>query len=101
MSVYQVKNKKPLFTNDQLTNAGVAAKKFGYIRNKAKDEPQYIMDNGNVDTVILDYAYYEKMYSRLMELEEAEEARILTERISHLDANPEAAISWKSLRKEE
>lgn len=101
MSVYTVKNKKPMFTNDQLTNAGVAAKKFGYIRNKAKEEPQYIMDNGTVDTVVLDYAYYEQMYSRLMELEEAEEARVLIERMTQFDQNPEAAISWKSIRKEE
>ncbi|MFC4354327.1 hypothetical protein ACFO0S_04465 [Chryseomicrobium palamuruense] len=101
MSVYTMRSKKPMFTNEQLTNAGTAAKKFGSIRKKAKEEPQYIMDNGSVDTVVLDYSYYEEMYGRLIELEEAEEARVLTERLARLDANPESAISWKSLRKDE
>lgn len=101
MSVYTLNRKKPSFTNEQLTSAGNAAKKFGQIRKRAKQEPQFIMDNGTVDSVILDYKYFEEIYERLMVLEEAEETRILTERMKRLDDQPESAVSWESIRREE
>ncbi|GAB2550711.1 hypothetical protein JOD18_004893 [Gracilibacillus alcaliphilus] len=36
-----------------------------------------IIDNGKIDSAILDYKYYEELYLRIQELEEKEESRIL------------------------
>ncbi|MCY6485434.1 hypothetical protein OW763_13955 [Clostridium aestuarii] len=66
---------KPSITKDQMVKSSEAAKRFGTIRKRAKDQPLYITDNGNIDSVLLGYEYFEKMYKRLMELEEKEEER--------------------------
>lgn len=90
---------KPSFTTDQLIPSSVASKSFGKIRKQAQISPQYITDNGIVDTVVLGYAQFEKMYGRLRELEEKEEARLLEERIERLEKHPETAISWRKMRR--
>jgi alpha-glucuronidase len=90
---------KPIITKDQLVQSSIAAKKFGSIRKKAKQMPQFITENGVIDTVLLDYNYYEEMYKRLMELEEKEEARLLEQRIERLDKEPEQALSWRDVRR--
>lgn len=90
---------KPVFNTDQLISASKAAKKFGAVRESAKKAPQYITDNGEVDSVILGYEYFEQMFSRLQELEELEETRILSERIDRLDNEPSSAVSWKDIRR--
>lgn len=89
---------KPVFNADQLTSASEAAKTFGSLRKKAKKQPQYITDNGKVDTVVLEYGYFEEMYARLKELEQLEEDRLLFERIARLDNDPDSATSWKDLK---
>lgn len=61
---------KPVFNVDQLVSNTEAAKKFGELRKKAKLLPQYITDNGNVDTVLLSYELYEALYQRLAEVEQ-------------------------------
>ena len=93
--------KKPTFNADQLVPASTAAKTFGAIRKKAKVLPQFITDNGEVDTVVLEYKYFEDMYGRLQELEEKEEERVLLERIERLEEDPSAAVSWRSVRRTE
>jgi hypothetical protein len=90
---------KPTFSREQLVAASVAAKTFGSIRKKAKVLPQFITDNGEVDTVVLEYKYYEEMYMRLRELEEKEEERILLQRIERLEENPSASVSWRDIRR--
>lgn len=90
---------KPVFNTDQLISASKAAKKFGAVRKNAKTTPQFITDNGEVDSVVLGYAYFEQMFSRLKELEELDETRILAERINRLENDPDSAISWKDLRR--
>ncbi|MCL6443670.1 MAG: hypothetical protein K6T83_09480 [Alicyclobacillus sp.] len=90
---------KPLFTRDQLIPSSVASKNFGQVRKRAKELPQFISENGTVDTVVLDYDQYEKMYQRLRELEEKEEARILESRIERLEQHPETAIPWRGVRR--
>ncbi|WP_338754940.1 hypothetical protein [Bacillus sp. FJAT-52991] len=92
---------KPTFNADQLVSASTAAKTFGSIRKKAKVLPQFITDNGEVDTVVLEYKYYEEMYTRLKELEEKEEERVLQQRIERLEDNPSAAVSWRAVRRSE
>ncbi|MFZ5639510.1 MAG: type II toxin-antitoxin system Phd/YefM family antitoxin [Bacillota bacterium] len=98
MSVTTMK-KQPTFTREQLVPASVASKQFGELRKKAKILPQFITDNGNIETVVIGYEYFEKMYQRLIELEEQEEAMILTKRIEQLEKNPALAIPWKSIRR--
>ena len=90
---------KPVFNADQLISASKAAKRFGSVRENAKKMPQFITDNGEVDSVVLGYKYFEEMFSRLKELEELDETRILAERIDRLDNDPSSAISWKDLRR--
>ncbi|MBE1553238.1 type II toxin-antitoxin system Phd/YefM family antitoxin [Sporosarcina limicola] len=93
--------KKPTFNTDQLVSASTAAKTFGAVRKKAKILPQFITDNGEVDTVVMEYRYFEEMYARLQELEDNEEERVLQERIERLEENPSVAIPWKSVRRTE
>jgi len=45
------------------------------------------------------YDQFEKMYQRLYELEEKEEARILEARIERLEKYPETAIPWRKVRR--
>lgn len=92
---------KPSFNVDQLVSASLASKNFGELRKKAKKAPLFITDNGNVDTVIICYENYEKMFQRLMELEEREDTRILRKRVERLENDPSLAISWRSIRSSE
>lgn len=91
---------KPTFTADQLVSSSVASKKFGELRKKAKQLPQFITENGTVDTVLVGYSYYEQLFERLSQLEEQEEIRILSERIERLDKDPASAKSWNEIRRE-
>lgn len=91
---------KPTFNVDQLITSTDASKRFGEIRKKAQQEPQYITDNGNVDTVMIGYNLFEKLYDRLSQLEQLEEERILLQRIERLEQNPTAARSWNDIRRE-
>lgn len=86
---------------DQMIKASEAAKKFGYARKKAKDMPQFITENGTIDSVLMDYEYYLKMYQRLVELEAKEDTRILNERIDRLENDPTQGIPWRSIRRTE
>jgi PHD/YefM family antitoxin component YafN of YafNO toxin-antitoxin module len=90
---------KPKITNDQLIKASEASKHFGSLRKKAKINPMFITENGNIDSVIIDYAYYEQMYQRLAELEIKEEESMLLERINRLEKNPETSVSWNNIRR--
>lgn len=61
---------KPRFNVDQVNSATYASKRFGEIRKKAKELPQFISENNCVDTVVLDYKAYEEMYAELQALRE-------------------------------
>lgn len=93
--------RKPTFSVDQLVPSSDVSKKFAELRKKAKElqVPLFIMENGNVDTVLIGYDYFEEMYQRLRELEEKEEERIIIERIERLKKDPSSAVSWKSIRR--
>ncbi|CAM4153119.1 hypothetical protein L1N85_08170 [Paenibacillus alkaliterrae] len=90
---------KPTFDVDQLVTSSDASKKFGELRRKAKELPQYITDNGTVDTVLIGYDLFEQIYDRLTRLEEEEEQRILLQRLERIERDPESAKSWKSVRR--
>lgn len=90
---------RPTITKEQIVQSSVASKKFGECKRKAKLNPIYISDNGNIDTVLLAYDYFEKMYERLLELEAKEEAMILSQRIDNIEENPSSAVSWRDARR--
>jgi PHD/YefM family antitoxin component YafN of YafNO toxin-antitoxin module len=90
---------KPVITVDQIIRSSDAAKKFGSLRKNAKNKPQYISDNGIIDSVLLSYDYFEKMYERLAELEQKEEGDILSQRIDRLNQYPESGVSWRDIRR--
>lgn len=90
---------KPSFTRDQLIPSSVASKNFGKVRLLAKARPQYITDNGIVDTVVIGYDQFEQLYERLQELEGREEARVLETRLERLEKHPETAVSWREVRR--
>jgi PHD/YefM family antitoxin component YafN of YafNO toxin-antitoxin module len=87
--------KKPSFNVDQVTSASNAAKRFGEIRKKAKELPQFISENNKVDTVILDYSEYEKMFLELNTLKELAWEYELLKRLEQADANPGQSIKLK------
>ena len=76
-----------------------AVKHFGEIRKHAKEQPILIMDNGRWDTVLLGYTQYEKLYQRLVELEERYEASVLESRIERLERQPESAVPWGRVKR--
>lgn len=90
---------KPKFDRDQLIKASDVQRKFASIRKQAKDKPLVVTENGEFDTVILDYRYFEEIYGRLIELEEQNEQLILSERLEDLEKNPEKAVSWRDIRR--
>lgn len=92
---------KPTFTRDQLIPSSIASKNFGKVRKQARDIPQFISENGIVDTVVMGYDQFESMYQRLRELEEREEVRIFEARIERLETHPETAIPWRKVRRTE
>lgn len=61
---------KPRLNVDQIVSATYASKRFGEIRKKAKELPQFISENNNIDTVVLNYSEYEDMFSELQTLRE-------------------------------
>lgn len=61
---------KPRLNVDQIISATYASKRFGEIRKKAKELPQFISENNHIDTVVLDYKAYETMYAEIEELRE-------------------------------
>lgn len=90
---------KPTFTRDQLIPSAVASKNFGKIRKQAQVSPQYITDNGVVNTVVMGYEQFESMYQRLRELEDREEARLLENRMERLEKNPETTVPWRKVQR--
>lgn len=90
---------KPKFDRDQLIKASDVPRQFASIRKQAKDKPLVVTENGEFDTVILDYRYFEEIYGRLMELEEQNELMILSDRLENLEKNPEEAVNWRDIRR--
>lgn len=90
---------KPKFDQDQFITSTDISRKFSSIRKQAKEKPLVVTDNGRFDTVILDYQLYEDMYSRLTELEEQMELRILSERLEGLEKSPETGVQWRNIRR--
>lgn len=90
---------KPTITKEQLIKSSEAAKNFGGLRRRSKQQPMFITENGNVDSVLMGYEQYEKMYLRLNELESKAETAILTQRIDRLEKSPELAVPWNKIRR--
>lgn len=59
---------KPQMKITQMVSSTTASKQFGSLRERAKIEPQFILDHNKVDTVVLSYEAYESMYTELQTL---------------------------------
>lgn len=93
---------KPIFSKDQIVPASVASKTLGAIRKKAKKMPQFISDNNEIDTVILDYAQYEQLIVKLNRLETDLIYREAAQRIADSDNRKTKPIPLKdTMTKEE
>ena len=84
--------KKPQFGADQITSASIASKKLAQLRVAAKSAPQYISANNKIDSVILDYTQYEKMYQQLELYRELAWRAEISERSEYADAYPEQLV---------
>ena len=91
---------KPRFNVDQVNSATYASKRFGEIRKKAKELPQFISENNHVDTVVLDYKAYEAMYTEIQLLREMAWKMDIASRIREAEANPEASLSLHEIMDE-
>lgn len=92
---------KPSFNVDQVNSATYASKRFGEIRKKAKELPQFISENNCIDTVVLDYKAYEAMYAEIQLLREVAWEIDIANRIRQADANPEASLRLDEVMDEE
>jgi len=88
---------RPTFNKEQIVSATDAAKYFGKYRKKAKEIPQFISDNNKIDSVLIDYDLYEKMYIRLMELEEYKWEQEILRRIQDSKENPQNSRSLREV----
>lgn len=79
---------KPTFTRDQIVSATVASKEFSALRKRARTSPQYISGRNGIDSVLLDYETYERMYGELQYFRKLEFERIAAERVAVADADP-------------
>lgn len=86
---------KPKFSDEQITAAGVASKTFGKIRAAAKDSPQYILANNKLDSVVLDYSHYLKMYQELEVYRELFYMTEIARRAEYAEAHPEESVSLR------
>lgn len=86
---------RPKFSDEQITAAGVASKTFGKVRAAAKKSPQYILANNKLDSVVLDYAHYLKMYQELETYRELFYMDEIARRAEYADAHPEDSISLR------
>ncbi|MCI8367925.1 MAG: hypothetical protein HFJ66_10100 [Eggerthellaceae bacterium] len=73
---------KPFFTKEQIVSATTASKEFSALRKRAKKQPQYISGRNGIDSVLLDYDTYERMYGELQYFHEQEFERIAAERVA-------------------
>ncbi len=80
---------KPTFTRDQIVPATTASKEFSALRKRAKSAPQYISGRNGIDSVLLDYETYERMYGELQYYHELELERVAADRVAAADADPE------------
>ncbi|WP_434401603.1 type II toxin-antitoxin system prevent-host-death family antitoxin [Planococcus sp. 11815] len=86
---------KPSITSDQTIPVSKASKNFSYLCKAAKDKPQYISVHGRIDSVMLDYREYERLYQELEYYKELFWKFEISNRISELHATPEKLVSLR------
>lgn len=81
--------RKPSVTPNQITPVSKASKNFSYLRKAAKEKPQYLSVHGRIDSVMLGYREYEKLYQELEFYRELFWKLEISNRVSELNAAPE------------
>jgi hypothetical protein len=84
--------RKPLIIADQITPSTKAAKNFSYLRKTAKEKPQFLSVHGRIDSVLMNYKEYERLYQELENYRELFWQLELTNRISELQTAPEKLV---------
>lgn len=84
---------KPRFTRDQIVPASKASKSFGKVRKNAKILPQFISQNNKIDSVVLDYEQYEKLFEELETLREMSWEFDIANRLKKADSTPNVRYS--------
>ena len=79
---------KPTFGRDQIVSATTVSKRFSEVRRRAKEMPQFVSDRNEIDTVILDYQTYERMYAELEYLRDQQFYAMAADRIRKGDSDP-------------
>jgi hypothetical protein len=83
------------FSEDQLVSASVASRKLGAIRKRAKKAPQFILENNQVETVLIDFEQYKQLVDRLNTLEEEQLYQKAAQRIEQADKGETKSIPLK------
>lgn len=92
---------KPNFNRDQFVPASKASKSLGDVRKKAKEQPQVILDHNKLDSVILGYEQYEKMYRELEFLRDMVWEVNIAKRLENADKNPTVRYTLQDVMGEE
>jgi hypothetical protein len=85
---------------DQMIPATEVAKQFKAVRDKAKLEPQYILDRSTIDSVLVGFELFQKLVERLQELEEENLMLTVANRLEEYEKDPSVGIPWSQIRRE-
>lgn len=88
---------KPSITSDQITPVSKVARNFSYLRKAAKEKPQYISVHGRIDSVMLDYREYERLYQEIKYCKELFWKFEIINRVSELNAAPEKLVPLREV----
>ncbi|ALS74978.1 hypothetical protein AUC31_06945 [Planococcus rifietoensis] len=88
---------KPSITSDQIVPVSKAAKNFSYLRKAAKEKPQYLSFHGRIDSVMLDYREFERLYQELEYYKELFWKFEISNRVSELNAAPEKLVPLREV----
>jgi hypothetical protein len=91
---------KFFISTDQMVSATDAAKKFKFLRKKAKQEPQYILDRSTIDSVLINFEHFQKILKRIQELEEENLLLTVSNRLEEYEKDPSIGIPWEEIYKE-
>lgn len=88
---------KPSITSDQIPPISKAAKNLSDLRKAAKEKPQYLSVHDRIDSVVLDYREYEKLYQELEFYRELFWKLEISNRVSELNAAPEKLVPLREV----
>lgn len=101
MAVRSLNAGKPNFNVDQVIPASIASRRLGEIRKNAKQLPQFISENNKIDSVILGYEQYEKMFMDLEHFRNLAWELTIAQRLKQADAHPDKRYTLEDVMSKE